>query len=191
MLCRVGSLDLGCCLRWLDALWITKHYFYCLVFWLTQPTEHSWNNHIRHFYQINLWPTSLYTWKPIFELVSSITQQPRGWRQSATHHVELEAVMLLHQTQHKHAETCNNMTNTVKYLTGTLSGLQSLKVEADSLSQNPRHLWSNSTKFSLTYFRQLMCSEKVRIAGAIFILCKRLRWGEDVAEDVWEGFLLR
>lgn len=34
-------------------------------------------------------------------------------RQSATHHVELKAVVLLHQTEHKHAESCNNMTNTV------------------------------------------------------------------------------
>lgn len=32
-------------------------------------------------------------------------------RQGAAYHVELKAIVLLHQTQHKHAETCNNRTS--------------------------------------------------------------------------------
>ncbi|RCU30345.1 hypothetical protein DVA81_19795, partial [Acinetobacter baumannii] len=38
----------------------------------------------------------------------------QAWgRQGATYHVELKAIVLLHQTQHKHAETCNGTTNNV------------------------------------------------------------------------------
>lgn len=57
----------------------------------------------------------------------------------------------------------------------------------DLFCQSPGHLWSNTAKFSSTYFRQrpeLMCSEWLKTAGAFcFRLCTRLRWGQDAAKQ--------
>lgn len=49
-------------------------------------------------------------------ILASLMNKPVALRQDAqsmqgsTYHVKLKAVMFLHQTQHKHTETCNNRT---------------------------------------------------------------------------------
>lgn len=45
-------------------------------------------------------------------MLASLINHPAALRQQATYHVELEAVVFLHQTQHKHTETCNKRTKT-------------------------------------------------------------------------------
>ncbi len=111
----VSDPDHGCCVKCLEAFKVCKWQLYCTAAFLVNRTD-CWNDFVSdmsiratvaHFSPY----TRLYFSYSLINNPAALRLEARR-RPGATYHVELKAVVFLHQTQHKHAETCNR-TNTV------------------------------------------------------------------------------
>lgn len=146
---------------------------YCLPLLLDQS--------LVHFYLLACILASLINNSVAFRLVT--------WRrQAASYHVELKAVVFLHQTQHKHTKTCKTKMYEIpnrEIIWGVVPVRGRGWINSESRS--------SLTKFRLTYFRQtpiLMCREelKTQSRAILFILYIQLRWGDGLSEQIEKWF---